>query len=264
MNFLRARDICVDFPLYQGSSRSLKKALLAASTHGNLARDALQRVTVKALRDVSFDIEEGERIALLGANGAGKTTLLKVLAGIYEPTRGSFRSAGRVSALVDVSVGLNPDATGRENIVLRGMYMDIRPRDMRIHVDEVADFTELGSYLDMPVRTYSSGMMVRLAFGISTCITPEILIMDEWLGAGDARFLDKAQKRMATFVNQSSILVLASHSMQLLSEWCSRGILLEHGYVTAVGDINDVIAAYDESNRNASSITTVGTAPTPD
>lgn len=247
MVFLRARNLSVDFPLYQGGSRSLKKAILAGSTHGNVARDGLDRVTVRALKDLSFNIERGERVALIGSNGAGKTTLLRVLAGIFAPTHGRLYASGRVSALLDVSVGLNPDATGRENILLRGMYMNIHPREMRSHVDEVAEFTELGDYLDMPVRTYSAGMMVRLAFAISTSVPPEILLMDEWLAAGDAHFLAKAQRRMADFVSRSSILVLASHSMPLLREWCGRGIFLRQGRVAAAGGIDDVVAAYEDS-----------------
>ena len=183
-------------------------------------------------------------MALLGANGAGKTTLLRVLAGIFEPTRGAVETDGRISALLDATLGLNPEATGRENIILRGMYMDMHPKQMGRHAEEIIEFTELGDYIDMPTRTYSSGMMVRLAFAISTCVPPEILVMDEWLSAGDARFLDKARKRMVDFVNQSSILVLASHSMDLLLEWCKTGILLDHGHIVAAGPITDVVAAY--------------------
>lgn len=244
MAFLRLHDVSVEFPIYQGSSRSLKKALLATSTQGNLARDAFDRINVRALSALTFDVENGDRLALVGLNGAGKTTLLKVLAGIYEPTHGRLLASGKVSAILDASVGLNPDATGRENIILRGMYMDIHPREMRAHAEEVAEFTELGHYLDMPVRTYSAGMMIRLAFAISTCVPPEILVMDEWLAAGDAHFLAKAQQRMETFVRGSSILVLASHSMELLEQWCNRGIFLDQGRVVAMGDIEDVIAAY--------------------
>jgi ABC-type polysaccharide/polyol phosphate transport system ATPase subunit len=245
MAYLRGLKLGVDFPLYQGSSRSLKKAILATSTQGNFARDALDRVTIRALDDLTFNFEEGDRIGLIGANGAGKTTFLKVLSGIYEPTRGRLMAAGHVSTLLDVTVGLNPEATGRENVVLRGMYMGIRPRDMRTHIDDVAEFSELGSYLDMPVRTYSAGMNVRLAFAISTCVLPEILLMDEWLSAGDARFLHKAQARAVAFVKSSNILVLASHSMDLLREWCNRGIYLAQGRIAAEGAINDVIAAYE-------------------
>jgi ABC-type polysaccharide/polyol phosphate transport system ATPase subunit len=244
VSFLRLRDVSVEFPIYQGSSRSLKKVLLATSTRGNLGRDSADRINVRALSDISLDIAEGDRFALLGLNGAGKTTLLKVLAGVYEPTRGKFYSSGRVSSLLDTQVGLNGDATGRENIILRGMYMGIHPRDMRERAGTVAEFTELADYLDMPVRTYSAGMMIRLAFAISTCIQPDILIMDEWLAAGDAQFLEKAQRRVEEFVRASSILVLASHSLELVEEWCNRGILLHHGRVLAIGPIGEIVVAF--------------------
>jgi ABC-type polysaccharide/polyol phosphate transport system ATPase subunit len=247
--FLRLRNLTVEFPIYQGSSRSLKKALLATSTQGNLARDALDRINVRALNQLTFDIENGERLAIIGPNGAGKTTLLKVLAGIYEPTQGRLLSEGKISALLDTSVGLNPDATGRENIVLRGMYLNIHPREMRARAGAIAEFTELGHYLDMPVRTYSAGMMIRLAFAISTCIPPEILVMDEWLAAGDAHFLAKAQQRMEEFVRDSSILVLASHSMPLLERWCNRAILLQQGRLVAAGPVTEIVARYQEAAR---------------
>jgi ABC-2 type transport system ATP-binding protein/lipopolysaccharide transport system ATP-binding protein len=183
-------------------------------------------------------------LALIGPNGAGKTTLLKVLAGIYQPSGGRIHSFGRVTALLTTSVGLNAEATGRENIILRGMYMDIHPREMRARIDEIAEFTELGPYLDMPVRTYSSGMMVRLSFAASTCVPSEILLMDEWLSAGDASFLAKAQKRMEQFVGASSILVLASHSLALLDQWCNRAILLDHGRIVEEGDVGKVAEEY--------------------
>jgi homopolymeric O-antigen transport system ATP-binding protein len=244
MAFLGLRNLSVEFPIYQGSSRSLKKTLVATTMQGNLARDAANRINVRALNDVTLDIEDGDRIGLVGANGAGKTTLLRVLAGIYPPTRGELYSSGRISALLDVSVGLNPEATGRENIILRGMYMNIHPREMRSRVDEIVEFTELGPYMDMPARTYSAGMMVRLGFAISTCMPAEVLLMDEWLSAGDARFLDKAQRRMEQFVGTSSILVLASHSTDLLRKWCNRGIMLQHGRIVAQGHIKDVITTY--------------------
>jgi ABC-type polysaccharide/polyol phosphate transport system ATPase subunit len=241
---VRLSHVSVEFPIYQGSSRSLKKVLLAHSSRGNLARDAHDRINVRALNDVSFELQSGDRFALVGPNGAGKTTLLKVLANVFEPTHGRIMSAGRVTSLLDTGVGLNSDATGYENITLRGMYMGIHPREMAGRAAAIAEFTELGDYLEMPVRTYSAGMMIRLAFAISTCIPPDILIMDEWLTAGDARFLAKAQHRIAEFVRHSSILVLASHSMQLVEEWCSRGALLHHGRVLTIGPIAEVIDAY--------------------
>src|SRR5580700_151073 len=244
---LRLRDVSVEFPIYSGGSRSLKKLLFNRTTQGNLARDARDRITVQALSDVSLDIEHGDRLAVIGANGAGKSTLLKVLAGIYSPTRGHMHASGRVSALLTATVGLNPDATGRENIITRGMFMDVHPREMRARVDEIADFTELGYYIDMPVRTYSSGMMVRLCFAVATSIPPQILLMDEWIAAGDAGFLAKARQRMADFLSGASILALASHSLPLLQEWCNRAVLLDHGRITATGSVEEVAAFYARS-----------------
>jgi ABC-type polysaccharide/polyol phosphate transport system ATPase subunit len=244
MASIHLRNVSVEFPIYQMGARSLKKMLIAGTTRGNLARDSHDRIMVRALHDISFDIENGERIGLIGANGAGKTTLLKVLAGIYKPTLGRVHIAGHTTALINSSVGLNPDATGRENIILRGLYMDIHPHDMRERIDQIAQFTELGTYLDMPVRTYSAGMMVRLAFAVSTCIRPEILILDEWLAAGDAQFLEKAQRRMEDFVTGSSILVLASHSFELIEQWCRTAVYLQQGVVRAVGPVDEVVARY--------------------
>jgi ABC-type polysaccharide/polyol phosphate transport system ATPase subunit len=247
--FLSLQNISVEFPIYSGNSRSLKKVLFNTTTQGNLARDARDRITVIALRDISLDLAHGDRLAVIGVNGAGKSTLLKVLAGIYTPTGGRMMASGRVSALLTASVGLNMDATGRENIITRGMYMDIHPRDMRPRVDEIADFTELGYHIDMPVRTYSSGMMVRLCFAVATSLRAEILLMDEWLGAGDAGFLAKARQRMEDFVSATSILVLASHSMALLQEWCNRAILLDQGRIVAAGGVAEVVAAYENGRR---------------
>jgi ABC-2 type transport system ATP-binding protein/lipopolysaccharide transport system ATP-binding protein len=246
MASINLRDVAVEFPIYQAGARSLKKALISSGTRGNLAHDAHDRVMVRALRGITFDITNGERLGLIGANGAGKTTLLKVLAGIYKPTRGRIHISGHTTALINSSVGLNQDATGRENIILRGLYMDIHPRDMRERIDQVAAFTELGGYLDMPVRTYSTGMMVRLAFAVSTCIRPEILILDEWLAAGDAQFLAKAQQRMEEFVEHSSILVLASHSFELIQQWCRMAIYLKDGAVRAIGPVDEVVECYRE------------------
>jgi homopolymeric O-antigen transport system ATP-binding protein len=254
MSFLHLRDVTVDFPIYLGGSRSLRKTLFD-TTRGNLSTDSSDRINVRALNKVSFDVGNGERLGLIGVNGAGKSTLLKVLAGVYEPTQGRFASSGRVSSLLDTTVGLNGDSTGRENIILRGMYMGIHPKDMQQHVPTIAEFTELGDYLDMPVRTYSAGMTIRLAFAISTYVPPDILIMDEWLTAGDVNFLAKAQRRITDFVSRSSILVLASHSMALLQEWCTRGILLHHGRVQMIGPIHDVVDAYHElAQREAAEV----------
>lgn len=246
MSFLRLRKVSIHFPIYQGGSRSLKKAVLASTSRGNLARDAAERIVVRALDCVDLDIENGDRLALIGPNGSGKSTMLKTLAGIYEPTGGNLYTEGRLSALLDSSVGMNPDATGKENIVLRGMFMGIHPSAMTRYVADIAEFTELGHYLEMPVRTYSAGMSIRLAFGISTCICPDILLMDEWLAAGDEHFLDKAQKRLESFVQESSLMVLASHSLPLLEKWCNRAIFLHQGHIRAQGSVPDVWQEYQK------------------
>jgi ABC-2 type transport system ATP-binding protein/lipopolysaccharide transport system ATP-binding protein len=244
MAFVRLRGVSVEFPVYTTNSRSLKRLLLQRRHAGNIGTDSHDRVSVRALTDIDLDIRHGDRLALLGVNGAGKTTLLKVLAGIYEPTHGRIHADGRVSALLTASVGLDPDATGRENIVMRGLYMDIHPRDMRAHIDEIAEFAELGYYLDMPVRTYSAGMVIRLCFAVATTFPPEILLMDEWLAAGDAGFLVKAKKRMEEFVAGSSILVLASHDLRLLEAWCNRAVLLDKGRIAASGSVAEIAARY--------------------
>ena len=242
------RDVSVEFPIYSGGSRSLRKLLLHSTSHGNLARDAGDHITVRALSGITLDIKHSDRLAIIGANGAGKSTLLKVLAGIYAPTGGRMYSSGRVSALLTASIGLNPDATGRENIIIRGMYMDVHPRDMRARVDEISEFTELGSFIDMPVRTYSAGMMVRLCFAVATSLRPEILLMDEWLAAGDAAFLHKARHRMEDFLSGPSILVLASHSHSLIKEWCNRAILLDQGRIVAAGRVEEVLTVYESGS----------------
>ena len=246
MAYLRLDNVCVDFPIYYGGSPSLKKELLDAAKRKqrNLARVDADRISVRALNEITLDIKKGDRVAVIGANGAGKSTLLKVLAGIYEPTSGSIDTSGVISSMFDVNVGFDPDATGYENILLRGMFMNIRPAAMKGHISQIAEFTELGPYLDMPVRTYSAGMSMRLSFAIATCVPPEILVMDEWLSAGDASFLEKARRRMEEFVRSSSVMVLASHSMSLLEQWCNHAILLDQGHIRATGNVTNVIAAY--------------------
>ena len=183
-------------------------------------------------------------VGLIGANGSGKTTLLRVLAGVYQPTLGRVRRRGRVTSLFDISHGVDPGVTGYENIVVRGMFLGLTPAEVRERIDEIAAFTELGDYLAMPVHTYSTGMMLRLAFAVCTCIEPEILLMDEWVGVGDAAFVEKAERRLEEFVDCASILILASHIPALLERTCTRGVLLDAGRVRAFGSIGEVLREY--------------------
>ncbi len=239
-----AQDVSVLFPLYHGNSRSLKKLLVAAAS-GRLAEDKQHRVVVRALSDINFRLKSGERLGLVGANGAGKTTLLRVLAGIYEPVTGHVRLHGTLSALLDPSLGMNPELTGRENIMLRGLYGGLS-RDMLARLEkDVIDFSELSDFIDLPMRIYSAGMGVRLGFALATAIRPRILLMDEWFLAGDAGFMEKARQRLEDMVRSADILVLSSHSDAIMREWCTRVIWLEKGRIRADGPADEVLDAYN-------------------
>ncbi|MBN3808184.1 ABC transporter ATP-binding protein [Paraburkholderia tropica] len=228
-----ARNISVEFPIYENSHRSLKKAVLNLTTGGKIGRDAGRHAVVTALDDLSFNFTDGERVGLIGHNGSGKTTLLRTLSGVYAPVRGALQVRGKIASLLDVSMGLDPDATGFENIYLRGILDGLSPARIRSKIDDIADFSELGEYLNLPVRTYSSGMMLRLAFAISTSVEADILIMDEWLSVGDAEFSKKAAKRLEELVGKASLLVVASHDPNLVARVCTRKISMEHGKMVA-------------------------------
>jgi ABC-2 type transport system ATP-binding protein/lipopolysaccharide transport system ATP-binding protein len=244
MASIHAQNVSVTFPLYGGGSRSLKKTLVNLGSRGRISEDAKHRVIVHALRDISFHIQHGDRIGLVGPNGAGKSTLLRVLAGIYEPTAGGVRCDGHVVPVFNPALGMEPEATGHENIRLRGLLLGLTPDDIEAKRDEIGAFTELDNYLDMPVRTYSSGMMLRLAFAISTCFVPEILLLDEWIGVGDARFVEKAERRMHEVVGQSSVVVIASHSTDLIKRLCNKALYIEAGRLKLEGKVGEVLAAY--------------------
>jgi len=226
-----AEKICVEFPIFENSHRSLKNTMMNLTTGGRIGVGAGMHPVVRALNELDFDIREGDRVGLVGHNGSGKTTLLRMLSGVYAPVRGRLQIKGRIASLLDVSTGMDPDATGFENIYLRGIMDGLVPSAIRSKTDEIAEFTGLGEYLNLPVRTYSSGMMLRLAFAISTSVEADILIMDEWLSVGDAEFSQKAADRLDALVDRASILVVASHSPKLVARVCNRRIHLEHGVI---------------------------------
>jgi lipopolysaccharide transport system ATP-binding protein len=238
-----AEDISVDFPLYHGSARSLKKTVFAVAA-GRLGEDGQRRTVVQALRNISFKLRSGDRLGLIGTNGAGKTTLLRTLAGIYEPVGGRVMVDGSLNALLDTQLGMNPDLTGRENILLRGLYSGLTAAQIRRLEEDVQDFAELGEFMELPVRLYSSGMVIRLGFALATAVNPQVLLMDEWFMAGDIRFLAKAMGRMENVVRGAEILVLSSHQNQAVRDWCTRVIWLDHGRVRADGPASEVL---DES-----------------
>jgi lipopolysaccharide transport system ATP-binding protein len=234
----------VEIPIFNASSRSLKTRLLQMATGGKLSADQSGHVVVRALQDLNFSLSDGDRVGLVGHNGAGKSTLLRVLSGVYRPTNGSMISQGHVASLIDVSLGIDHEATGRENIFLRGALLGLHKKEIVAKLDEIIDFSDLGDFIDMPVRTYSSGMQLRLAFSVSTVIRPEILLMDEWLSVGDEGFKHKAEARLAELVQATKILVIASHSRDLIMKTCNRAIWLEHGSIKMDGSPEDVCQAY--------------------
>lgn len=240
---MHAESLSIDFPLYHGESRSLKKTVFAAAS-GRLGEDGRKRLVVQAVRNVSFDLRSGDRLGLVGSNGAGKTTLLRALAGIYEPGGGSLLIEGAMAALLDPGQGMNPELTGRENIRLRGLFNGLSKAEIRQLEEDVSRFAELDQFLDLPVRIYSSGMMVRLGFALATAIRPQILLMDEWILAGDANFMDKARHRLESMVRGADILVLSTHSADIVLQWCNRVIWLEQGRVRADGAPEAVLEAY--------------------
>jgi lipopolysaccharide transport system ATP-binding protein len=244
MALIDFQNVCVDFPIYNANGRSLKKLLIQVATGGQLGADPQGRVVVRALEDLSLTLKDGDRVALLGHNGAGKSTLLRLSSGVYEPSAGVARIEGEIGSLIDISLGIDPEATGRENIFLRGGLLGMTRREISNRIDEIIDFSELGVFIDMPLRTYSTGMHLRLAFAVSTIVRPEILLMDEWLSVGDEGFKHKAEKRLTELVESTKILVIASHSRDLVMHTCNRVIWLEHGKIRMDGDPNSVCHAY--------------------
>ncbi len=240
------RGVSLDFPLYHGNARSLKRTVFS-TVSGRMGSDRKQRVVVQALRDISFNLGSGDRLGLIGTNGAGKTTLLRLLAGIYEPVMGRVRVRGSLNALLDPQLGMNVDMTGRENIMLRGLYNGLsHPAILRL-ADDVCAFAELEQFIDLPVRIYSSGMVVRLGFALATAIRPQVLLMDEWFLAGDTAFMEKARGRLEDMVRGAEILVLSSHSSAAVLDWCTRVIWMDQGRIRDDGPAHEVMQHYADA-----------------
>lgn len=243
---IRLDDVWVEYAIYGLANRSLKKTLFRLASGGHLAHEVDEELTrVVALKGINLEVNDGDRLGVVGANGSGKTTLLRTIAGVLKPARGRIRRIGFTSSLFDVSLGMNSEASGWDNIVLRGLYLGLTTREVSVLSDDIAEFSGLtAEQLSRPVRTYSSGMQVKLAFSISTSVRPDILLLDEWLGAGDAAFLAKAQQRMNSLVEQSRILVFATHYDWLLSGTCNRAICLQDGQVVSDGPVAETLAFY--------------------
>jgi ABC-type polysaccharide/polyol phosphate transport system ATPase subunit len=240
---IHADNITVDIPILTIRSRSLRTMAVAKarSIGGAIVDDGLHVPIVRALDGVCFELKQGDRLGLIGSNGAGKTTLIRVLADIYTPTGGNLIRHGTLVPMFDIGLGFDSEATGYENIFLRGMIMGLPKKEIQARTDAIASFSELGKYLDLPIRVYSAGMLLRLMFSIATCVSGDIILMDEWISAGDASFQEKAQRRMLEIVGGAGILVIAAHNKQLLMQHCTVGMRLEKGRVVDFGPINDVL-----------------------
>jgi len=243
--------LCLQFPVYHSENRTLKRSMAqAVANHTRqgagsaLVEDARHRVTVDVLREISFTLGKGERLGLIGGNGAGKTTLLRALAGIYEPVSGRVRITGSIGTLLDTQLGMNMELTGLENVRLRCLSHGLNRVATAAILQNVVEFAELGDFLSLPVKTYSSGMLVRLAFGLATAITPDVLLMDEWFMAGDITFMEKAQKRIETLVQDADTLVMSSHQPEIIRRWCTRLLWLENGQIRMDGPADAVLDTY--------------------
>lgn len=234
----------VVLPIFNSSARSITNTLVSAATGGALTAQKGGHLSIEALKNIDLEIVAGDRIGIVGHNGSGKSTLLRLLSGVYEPSSGEIKRSGTVSSLVDISLGINGENTGRENIFLRGKLMGLSKKEIDQKIDEIIEFSELGEYINLPVRIYSSGMLLRLAFSVSTSITADILIMDEWLSVGDGAFAERSSQRLRNLVDESEILVIASHTRELLEETCNKIVWLEHGLIRKVGPTQEILPEY--------------------
>ncbi len=228
---IRASNVGLSYPI----PRRIRLGQAAVARVGGRISGAERRARyVDALDGVTFELKAGDRLGLVGTNGAGKTTLLKVICGIYEPTAGSIRTEGRIDALFNINLGFRPEATGRRNIMLRGLINGWSAAEIEARMPDIVAFSELGDFIEMPIKPYSQGMAARLAFAIATSFHPEILIMDEWIGAGDKEFQEKAKRRLDTMIDRAGIIVLASHSDSLIKRVCNKVMTLEKGRIKSL------------------------------
>jgi lipopolysaccharide transport system ATP-binding protein len=240
---IRLTDVSLEYPLVGHFGRSLQRELYSR-VGGLIGAAPGGRPVVSALRDINLEIADGSRLGILGRNGAGKTSLLRTICGVYPPTRGRVESAGRISALTDITLGMDANATGYKNILFRLVFMGRGFREAQDAAGEIAEFSELGDFIDMPVHTYSTGMYLRLAFAIATHFPPDILVLDEIIGAGDLEFRAKAKARMESLLGQSRIVVLSSHDLASVERYCTRAIILDRGSVIADGPAAEIVKSY--------------------
>jgi ABC-type polysaccharide/polyol phosphate transport system ATPase subunit len=234
MAIINFENVCLDYPVYGGQKPTIQNSLKEISTGGVFTKNEKNELKIRALNNLSFTINEGDSVGLIGHNGAGKTTLLRTMAGIYHPTKGKVHISGTISTVIELGSGLDANLTGLENIIRLGLLYGLKVKEINDLLPEIEDFTELGDFLNSPVSTYSSGMLMRLMFAVVTSKFPDILIVDEMFSTGDANFQVKAEARMINVINQSKIFIFASHSTALIEKFCNRVFKLEHGNIIEI------------------------------
>lgn len=244
--YIKMKDVNLYYPSTLYNALTLKQEIFSRL---KLEKRKENLEDVHALKNLNLEIREGERVGIIGHNGAGKSTLLRALAGVYPIKSGSIETSGEIRSMFDLTLGFDMDSTGRDNIMNRGLMLGGTPDEVRAKEDEIIEFSELGGFIDYPIKAYSSGMLVRLAFAISTSVKGEILLVDEVLSAGDAKFQKKAKKRMMDVMDQAKILVLVLHDMTTIQEVCNRVILLRNGEVEVDGKPEDAVEKYLYNNR---------------
>ena len=233
------KDLRLDLPVYDQATRSLKKDVIRGLVGSRIDENEGRRY-IRAIDGMNLTVRQGERIGLVGHNGAGKTTLLKTIAGIYQPTSGRIETTGSITALIDIAAGVNVEASGYENIIIRGLYLGHGLPEIQDRIDHIVAFSELGDYINLPLRAYSSGMISRLLFSVSTAFEPDILLLDEGIIAGDPAFNEKASHYLADYTGRAGIVMLASHSKELMHMFCNKGIKLNRGQIIAEGEIEEL------------------------
>ncbi|MBY0369318.1 ABC transporter ATP-binding protein [bacterium] len=245
MTYVDLQQVSVRFRKYTGYSTGLKEAVMRFLSRPDwLKNNPPEKKTFWGLRGVDLKLQEGDRLGVIGHNGAGKSTLLKVVSRIYRPTEGSIRVTGRIAPLIEIGAGFNPELTGRENAFLNGAILGIPRKTIQQRIDSIIEFSELSEFFDMPVKYYSTGMSLRLAFTLATEVTPDILILDELYAGGDAAFVTKANTRLEKFVDQSKVLILVAHNMDYIHQFCNRTIVLEKGRILAEGPPKEIVKRY--------------------
>jgi len=236
-NIIELHGVNLSYPIYSIRAQSLRNTIANLAVGGKLLRDGKDIIHVGALNNVTFTLKDGDRLGLIGHNGAGKTTLLKVLAGVYEPDKGNISVRGRISSMIDINLGVDYELTGRENLINMGRIRGYTTKQILSKMADIIEFTDLGQFIDLPLKTYSAGMMTRLIFGVATSVDPDILLMDEWIGAGDKSFFDKATARLNDILTRSRVIVLASHNYALIESMCNKLLVLDGGSQVYFGDI---------------------------